>query len=150
AAITAQISAFGRSASGLAGAVIGIAYTLRALGDTADSPLVWLSPIGWMQQTRVYVDNLWWPVLLGLATAGALIAVAFTLIDRREVGAGLRAERRGAATGSAQLGTAGGFAWRLHRSSVIWWAVVMFLLGSTYGSATNVMESYADNEVLRQ
>lgn len=150
AAITAQVSPFGRAASGLAGVVVGVAYTLRALGDTADNALSWLSPIGWMQQTRVYVDNLWWPVLLGLVVAGVLIIIAFTFIDRRDLGAGLRAERPGRATGSAWLGTAGGFAWRLHRSGVIWWAVVMFLLGATYGSATNLMESYADNEVIRQ
>jgi ABC-2 type transport system permease protein len=150
AAVTAQVSPSGRAASGLAGATIGIAYTVRALGDTANNGLSWLSPIGWMQQTRVYVDDRWWPMLLGIAAAGVLIAVAFALIDRRDLGAGLRAERTGAAAGSARLGTPGGFAWRLHRSSVIWWAVVLFLLGSTYGSATNVMESYADNEVLRQ
>jgi ABC-2 type transport system permease protein len=150
AAVTAQVSASGRAASGLAGVAIGLAYTLRALGDTAGSGLSWLSPIGWMQQTRVYVDNLWWPILLGLAAAGALVAVAFALIDRRDLGAGLRAERTGAAGGSARLGTPGGFAWRLHRSSVIWWAIVLFLLGSSYGSAVDVMESYADNDVLRQ
>lgn len=150
AAITAQVSPFGRSASGLAGAAIGIAYTLRALGDTADNGLTWLSPIGWMQQTRVFVDNRWWPVLLGIAVAGVLAVIAFLLIDRRDLGAGLRAERTGRAAASSWLGTAAGFAWRLHRSSVTWWAVAMFLLGSTYGSATNLMESYADNDVIRQ
>ncbi|HEX5994576.1 MAG TPA: hypothetical protein VFY84_05480 [Jiangellales bacterium] len=150
AAITAQVFPFGRAASGLAGVAIGLAYTLRALGDTADNGLSWLSPIGWMQQTRVYVDNLWWPVLLGLAAAGVLMIVAFTLTDRRDLGSGLRAERTGAAAGSARLGTAGGFAWRLHRASVIWWAIVMFLLGATYGSATDIMDSYADNEMIQQ
>lgn len=150
AAITAQVFPFGRAASGLAGVVIGLAYTLRALGDTADNALVWLSPIGWMQQTRVYVDDLWWPVLLGLAAAVALMAVAFALVDRRDLGAGLRAERAGAAVGAARLGTPVGFAWRLHRASVIWWAVAMFALGATYGSATDIMDSYADNEVIQQ
>jgi ABC-2 type transport system permease protein len=150
AAITAQVSASGRAASGLAGVAIGGAYVLRAIGDTADSALSWMSPIGWMQQTRVYVENLWWPVLLGLAAACLLVFVAFALIDRRDVGAGLRAERSGAAAGSMRLGTASGFAWRLHRSSVLWWAIALFLLGSTYGSATNIMDSYADNEVIQQ
>jgi putative exporter of polyketide antibiotics len=37
-----------------------------------------------MQQTRVYVDNLWWPVLLGLAAAGALMIAAFALVDHRD------------------------------------------------------------------
>jgi ABC-2 type transport system permease protein len=150
AAITAQVFPFSRAASGVAGVAIGLAYTLRALGDTADNGLSWLSPIGWMQQTRVYVANLWWPMLLGLAAASVLMAISFTLIDRRDLGAGLRAERTGAAAGSARLGTPGGFAWRLHRASVIWWAIAMFLLGTTYGSATEIMDSYADNEVIQQ
>lgn len=152
AAIAAQISPFGRAASGLAGTAIGVAYTLRAIGDTAAglAVLSWISPIGWMQQTRVYVDDRWWPVLLGVALAMVEVIVAFALVDRRDLGAGLRPERAGAATGSARLGTASGFAWRLHRSSVLWWAIAVLLLGSTYGSATNVIDSYADNEVLRQ
>ena len=150
AALTAQISAFGRAASGLAGAVIGVAFTVRAVGDVADNGLSWLSPFGWMQQTRVYVDDRWWPLLLGLVAAAVLVAIAFTLVDRRDVGAGLKAPRVGAQTGSAWLGTAGGFAWRLHRASVFWWSVAIFLLGTSYGSVTDVIESYADNESLRR
>ncbi|HEX5598104.1 MAG TPA: ABC transporter permease [Micromonosporaceae bacterium] len=150
AAVTAQISPFSRSASGMAGALIGLAYALRALGDMGDGPLSWLSPIGWAQATAVYVDNRWWPVLLALAVAAVLVAAAYLLRNRRDEGAGLRAERSGAATGSAWLGTPQGFAWRLHRSSVLWWAAAMFLFGAMYGSAVDVMEEYSDNEVVRQ
>ncbi|HEX5542546.1 MAG TPA: ABC transporter permease [Micromonospora sp.] len=150
AAVTAQISPFSRSASGMAGALIGLAYALRAVGDMGDDTLSWLSPIGWAQATAVYVNNRWWPVLLALAVAAVLVAAAYRLRGHRDEGAGLRAERAGAATGSAWLGTPQGFAWRLHRSSVLWWAVAMFLFGTMYGSAVDVMEEYSDNEVVRQ
>ncbi|MGH3735259.1 MAG: ABC transporter permease [Micromonosporaceae bacterium] len=150
AALTAQISEYGRAAAGMAGALIGVAYLLRAIGDVADNGLSWLSPIGWVQASAPYVENTWWPLLLALAVAGALAVVAFVLGGRRDVGAGLRQPGAGRATGSRLLGTPEGFAWRLQRSGVIWWALAMFLFGMSYGSAVNVIESYADNEVVAQ
>jgi ABC-2 type transport system permease protein len=150
AAITAQITPFGRAASGMAGALVGVAYAGRGIGDMGDGTLSWLSPIGWAQQTRAYVDNRWWPVLLALAVTAVLAAVAYALSDRRDEGAGLRPERRGAVAGSRLLGTPQGFAWRLHRSSVLWWGVAMLVAGLTYGSAVDLMEQYSGNEAIQQ
>lgn len=150
AAVTAQVSAFGRAASGLAGALAGLAYALRAIGDMGDGALSWLSPIGWAQATKVYVDNVWWPVLLSLGVAGLLTGAGYALASRRDQGAGMRAERAGAVTGTRLLGTPQGLAWRLHRASVLWWGVAMFLFGAMYGAAVNVMEEYEDNEAIRK
>lgn len=150
AAVTAQVTEYGRAASGMAGTLIGVAYLLRAVGDVADNGLSWASPIGWAQASAPYVDNLWWPLALSLAVAAALAAVAYLLGGRRDIGAGLREPGAGRATASRLLGTPVGFAWRLQRASVIWWAVAMFLFGMSYGSAVNVIESYADNEVVAQ
>ena len=57
AAVTVQITAHSRGASGMALAVIGAAYVLRASGDVGSEALSWLSPIGWLQRTYVYVDD---------------------------------------------------------------------------------------------
>jgi ABC-2 type transport system permease protein len=149
AAVTAQISQYARAASGMAGALIGVAYGLRAIGDVSDNGLSWLSPIGWAQASAPYVDNTWWPIALAVAVTAALAAVAFTLSTHRDIGAGLRAERTGAATASPALGTPAGFAWRLQRSSVIWWTIAMFVAGLAYGSAVDVMEDYADNQAIQ-
>lgn len=46
AAVTVQITEHSRGAAGLALAVVGIAYVLRAAGDADDNGLSWLSPIG--------------------------------------------------------------------------------------------------------
>ncbi|MQA25166.1 MAG: ABC transporter permease [Micromonosporaceae bacterium] len=150
AAVTAQITEYGRAASGIAGVLIGVAYAVRAIGDVAGNALSWLSPIGWVQAAAPYVHNDWLPLGLALAVAAALTVAAFTLGNRRDIGAGLRAERAGAAAGSAFLGTPAGFAWRLQRASVFWWAVAMFCFGIAYGSAVDVLESYSDNEVVRE
>jgi ABC-2 type transport system permease protein len=98
AAVTAQAMAQARAASGTALAVLGAAAVVRGIGDILSehgSALSWLSPIAWAQQTRAFVDLRWWPLLLSVALLGVLTAVAFALDDRRDVGAGLVAPRRG-------------------------------------------------------
>jgi len=149
AAVTAQVSQYSRAAAGMAGALIGVAYGVRAIGDVSDNGLSWLSPIGWAQASAPYVDNNWWPLALAAAVTAALAAAAYTLSNRRDVGAGLRAERTGAAAASPLLGTPAGFAWRLQRSSIIWWTIAMFIAGLAYGSAVDVMEDYADNQTIQ-
>ncbi|MDW5329587.1 ABC transporter permease [Plantactinospora sp. KLBMP9567] len=149
AAVTAQLTQYARAASGMAGALIGVAYALRAIGDVGDSALSWLSPIGWAQASAPYVEDNWWPIGLALAATAALVIAAFTLSGRRDVGAGLRAERTGATTASKALGTPAGFAWRLQRASVVWWTIAMLVAGLAYGSAVDVMEDYADNQVIQ-
>jgi ABC-2 type transport system permease protein len=135
AAITVQMTAHARGASGMALAVIGLAYVLRAAGDTgSNGALSWLSPIGWVQRTYPYVDNRWWPLLLCLASAVACTAAGFVLSTRRDVGAGLRAEKLGSPVASDALGTPLGFALRLHRGTLVAFAAGLFLMGAMYGS----------------
>ncbi|WP_406147784.1 ABC transporter permease [Streptomyces sp. NBC_01012] len=135
AAVTTQITAHTRGASGMAMAVIGLAYVLRAAGDAGgDDALSWLSPIGWAQRTYVYVDDRWWPLLLCLALAALSAGTGFVLSTRRDVGAGLRAARPGSPVASASLTRPVGFALRLHRSVLAGFAVGLFLMGVMYGS----------------
>lgn len=61
-ALTVQITEYSRAASGLAGAVLGASWVIRAAGDmleTHGSALSWFSPLAWSQQTRAYVDGRW-------------------------------------------------------------------------------------------
>jgi polyether ionophore transport system permease protein len=150
AAITVQVTEYGRAAAGMAGAVIGIGYGLRAIGDVAGNGLSWLSPMGWAQAAAPYVDNRWWPLGLALAVTAALVAAGYALSNRRDFGAGLRAERRGPATASRSLGTPLGLAWRLQRSGAIWWAIGLLFGGLTYGSVGDAIQEYEDNEFFQQ
>lgn len=135
AAITAQITAHTRGASGMALAVVGLAYVLRAAGDSGgNDALSWLSPIGWVQRTYAYVDNRWWPLLLCLVFAALYAATAFVLSTRRDVGAGLRATRLGSPVASEALTRPLGFALRLHRSMLAGFAAGLLLMGAMYGS----------------
>ncbi|MCI3226257.1 ABC transporter permease [Streptomyces sp. NP-1717] len=134
AAITAQVTAHTRGASGMALAVIGAAYALRASGDVGNDALSWLSPIGWGQRTYVFVDNRWWPLLLCLALAALTAATGFVLSTRRDVGAGLRSSRLGRRTASEALARPLGFALRLHRGTLLGFGAGLFLMGVMYGS----------------
>ncbi|MCI2237011.1 hypothetical protein MO973_41100 [Paenibacillus sp. TRM 82003] len=98
AAVTAQLSEHARTASGTAGGLLGLAYVLRGVGDAAQpggSTLSWMSPIGWAQQTRAFVDLRWWPLLVGVGVAALLLTASFGLVGHRDVGAGLLPARRG-------------------------------------------------------
>ncbi|MFJ3281214.1 ABC transporter permease [Streptomyces halstedii] len=138
AAVTAQITAHTRAASGMALAVVGLAYVLRAAGDSgggeALSWLSWLSPIGWVQRTYVYVDDRWWPLLLCLALGVLCAATGFALSTRRDVGAGLRAVRPGSPVAPESLLRPLGLAWRLHRPLLAGFAAGLLLMGAMYGS----------------
>jgi ABC-2 type transport system permease protein len=137
AAVTAQVMAQARAASGTALAVLGAAAVVRGVGDILrehGSGLSWLSPIAWAQQTRAFVDLRWWPLLLSVVLVAALTAAAFALDDRRDVGAGLVAPRRGPASAAPSLRGPAALIARLERGTIIGWTATLLLLGLTFGS----------------
>src|SRR5699024_8083674 len=124
AAITAQLSENSRSASGMAGAVLGVAFVLRALGDMAalgGSALSWASPLGWASQSGPYVLDRGWPLLFLLALSVAAVVGAFGLQGRRDLGAGLLATPHGPPRARWGLGSPHGLAVRLQRGAVLGW-----------------------------
>jgi ABC-2 type transport system permease protein len=134
AVLTAQLTESARAAHGLAAATLGVAYVLRAAGDVGDGTLSWLSPIGWGQATRPFAGERFWPLLLSLAAAALLLAAAFALLARRDLGAGLLPSRPGRPAAGPRLATPVGFALRLQRGALVGWTVGLFCLGLTYGA----------------
>ncbi len=148
AAVTAQVTEHARSASGMAMAVLGVAFLARGVGDIIEptgSWLSWLSPIAWAQQTRLYVDLRWWPLLLPVALILLLLLAAVALTRRRDLGAGLRAPRPGPATARPGLTSVPGMARHLLRGSALGWGTGLFLFGIAMGSlATSLEDALAD------
>ena len=141
-AVTVQLSEHSRTAAGLAGAVLGVAFLLRALGDmvaVGGSALSWASPLGWAAQTAPYVLDRWAPLLLLAAVAVAGAVVAFRLQDRRDLGASLVPARPGPSQAGPALGTALGLAVRLQRGTVIAWGAAILVLGAVNGAFTQAM-----------
>lgn len=134
AAVTAQLSTSARFGRGAAFAVLATAFTLRAAGDAGSAALSWLSPLGWSLQVRPYAGDRWWVLVLHLATAALLTALAYRLLARRDVGAGLIAERPGPSSATTLLRSAFGLAWRLDRGALLLWTVGLCLYGALIGS----------------
>ncbi|MET7639384.1 ABC transporter permease [Streptomyces sp. NPDC005438] len=155
AACAAQLTQSARLAKGLTGAVLGAAFALRAAGDadsgTVDgstSPLSWLSPLGWAQQSRPYAGNHPGPLALLLVTALVLALAAHLAVTRRDVGASFLATRPGPAVG--RLGGTWALSWRLQRGTLLGWAVGFALAGLLFGSmAEGAAELVGDNQATR-
>ena len=135
--VVAQLTVSARAALGISSIAMGGAYLVRAVGDMGGGALSWLSPFGWATETRAYVDERWWTLLLSATAAAGLFAGAIAINARRDVGAGVLAERPGPAAGSRWLGTPIGLAVRLQRATLLWWGLSMFLLGAVYGGVAD-------------
>ncbi len=145
AALTAQLTTSARAATGLAATGLGASYLLRALGD-AGSPswLTWLSPVGWAEQLRPFAGNRWAVVLLTLGFALACGVAAFQLAARRDLGAGVLADRPGPAHG--RLGSPLGLAWRLQRWGLLGWTAGFVVLGAVIGSLASTVGDLLSSE----
>lgn len=137
AAVAAQLSPSARFARGAAFAVLGAAFTVRAVGDAGSGALSWLSPLGWSLQVRPYAAERWWVLLLHLTATAALTWLAYRLAARRDVGAGLLAERPGPRRAAPTLGGAFGLAWRLDRGALLLWTTALVLYGLLIGSVVH-------------
>jgi len=137
AAVAAQLTAGARAATGIASAVLGGSYLLRAVGDTGPTWLTWISPIGWSMRMRPFAGEQWWAAGLALGAVMALSIVAYALVGSRDVGAGLLPERPAPATGAPALGSPFALAWRLHRGTLIGWLVGMAVTGAILSGPAN-------------
>lgn len=150
-ALAAQVTENPRVTAGLAGAVLGAAFAVRAVGDIGGGALSWLSPMGWAQKARPYAGERWWPLALCLVLGGGLTWAATALAARRDFGAGLVPPRRGPSGATRWLAGPMGLAVRLHRGAIAWWAVSLLALGLVYGSLADSIDDFVgDNEALQE
>ncbi|MBA9001637.1 ABC transporter permease [Thermomonospora cellulosilytica] len=151
AAVTAQISQTARGANGLAGAVLGLTFLLRALGDGLAEPQAggvtvhslwpsWLSPLGWGQQLQPFTGGRWWVFGLFAALLAAGVWTAYRLTDHRDLGTGMMPVRRGPATAARGLLSPLGLAWRLQRGVLLGWAAGVLLMAASMGPLGNEAE----------
>jgi ABC-2 type transport system permease protein len=148
--IAAQLTASTRSMYGITGAVIGVAYGLRAIGDVSSPVLSWLSPIGWYQAMHAFSGLRWWPALLLVAGAVATSALAYAVFQRRDIGSGVLASRPGPDRAGVGLRGSLGLAWNLQRWSVVGWAAGLVLVGLSYGSiGDDVGDLVGDSDTTR-
>lgn len=148
--VTVQLTGFSRAASGMAGAVLALSFVVRGLGDMSAVAggdldwLSWLSPLGWSQQTAPFTLDRWWPLLYSAAAFVVLLVIGLAVQSRRDLGAGITAERPGRAHAGRGLSTAFGLAFRLQRSTLFWWSLGILVMAAIFGSFAGAMAEGAD------
>lgn len=150
AAVAAQLTTSARAARGIAFAVLAAAFALRAIGDAGNGMLSWLSPLGWSLQVRPYAGERWWVLGLHVTVIEVATAAAFLLRSRRDLGAGLIADRPGPATAARSLSGPFGLSWLLQRGSLLGWTVGLGLYALLAGSIVHgVGDEIGDSEAIR-
>ncbi|MCQ4081649.1 ABC transporter permease [Streptomyces sp. RB6PN25] len=138
AAVTAQLTESARAAKGIAGALLGVAFLVRATGDAAapGGPewVAWLSPLGWAERLHPYAHERWWVLALFAGVIVLLVTAAYALVAGRDLDAGLLPSRPGPERAGRRLRGAYGLAWRLQRGSLWGWAFGYAVSGLVFGA----------------
>jgi ABC-2 type transport system permease protein len=154
AAVTAQVAQTARSARGIAIGVLGVAFLLRAVGDSAGPHgprwLSWLSPMGWAELDRAFGAVRWWVLALPVATAVVLATAGALLAVRRDYDAGMLPQRPGPAAGAPRLRSPLALAWRLQRGSLIAWVSGALVYGVVLGSSAKGIGGLLGSEQVKK
>ncbi|MBT0994697.1 ABC transporter permease [Cellulomonas sp. DKR-3] len=151
AAVTAQVGSDARTSSSMAVAVLGVLFVLYGFCSSVEAPAwtIWVNPIGWMHETRPASGDHWWPLLLAVVLAVALVAVAFGLQGRRDFGQGTIAPRPGPARGSTR--STWRLALRVNRGPFVTWSVAFVALGFVFGYfTTSVQDVVGSNSAVQR
>ncbi|GAB3758966.1 ABC transporter permease [Microlunatus parietis] len=146
-AVLAQLAQHARVAAIGGFALFYALHLLRgigAMGGDAAAWLVWLTPTGWLENTRPFAGERWW--IFALVTAAILLAGAgaYALSARRDLGAGLVPPRAGHGHAPASLRGPLGLVWRLGRAMLITWVVGAAAFGVIMGAVgSGAMGAYA-------
>jgi polyether ionophore transport system permease protein len=150
-AVASEVMATRARASGLAAAVFGVAFMLRALGDSASGAhwMVYASPLGWVEQLRPLgsAQPLWVLPIVGLI---ALCVASTVLLADRDLGASLLADQDSAAPRTALLGSPLLLGLRLTWAVTVSWLAATLVVGALYGSwAKSAGQAFASSSLLR-
>jgi ABC-2 type transport system permease protein len=140
-ALVSQLAGTRGRAAAMAGVVFGVAYALRMVADTNQGLhwLLWLSPLGWVEEARALTDPNPVALLPVLVLLIAVTAATLHLAGTRDIGAASLPGRDSSQPHLALLGGSGGLAVRLMRPVALGWlfAVAAFavLIGTTAESS---------------
>jgi ABC-2 type transport system permease protein len=141
-ALTSQLANTRRRAASMAGVVFGVSYALRMVADSDPGLhwLVWLSPLGWIEEARPLTDPHPLALLPVLVFVIAVITVTLRLAGTRDLGTATLPSRDASAPHMTLVGRPATLAIRLMRPVALGWlfAVAAFsvLIGTVAESST--------------
>ncbi|NNN18457.1 MAG: hypothetical protein HKL84_01245 [Acidimicrobiaceae bacterium] len=134
-ALASQLAATRRQAATYASWVLGVSYALRMVADSGGALhwLIWVSPLGWVEQLQPLVSS--YPI--GLAPIFAftivLVIVSLYLAGLRDLGASMVGDHDHSEANFSFLSGSMGLTIRLERSLIISWAVALAATGLISG-----------------
>jgi ABC-2 type transport system permease protein len=134
-ALTSQLAATRRQAASYAAMFLGVAYAIRLLADAGVGlhPLIWASPIGWIEELRPFTSPRPQALVPIFAFTAAVAVAAVRLAGDRDVGASIIADQPNAPAHLGLLFGSTGLAIRMLRASVIGWWVAIGIAGLLFG-----------------
>lgn len=122
---------------------MGLAAALHIIWNIlgAKHPVGYLSPLEWPLLVRPFAGERFAVLLIPLTFGGALAALSLWLAGRRDVGAGLLAQRKGRAFAKPGFRTLSSLAWRTQKGLFITWLSFFAVFSFAMGSASYLMAS---------
>ena len=153
-AVTSQLAATRRRATGAAAGVLGVSYAVRVVADSTPDLrwLRWWTPLGWLEEVRPLTGADALPLVLTWLLAVALGALAVWLVARRDTGEGVWSADSSARPRTALLTGPFGLAVRLARGQALSWVLGLVGFGALIGlvarTASEAMASSTGTELL--
>jgi ABC-2 type transport system permease protein len=134
-ALSSQLASTRRQASKLAAAAFGLAFLVRALGNSDGSLgwITWLTPLGWPQRLRPLTGSSAGPLVLLVVLAAILSVSAILLAGARDVGAGLVRPREAAPDRARAPRSLLGLTVHLERGHWLGWAAGLGVMAAFFG-----------------
>lgn len=149
--LAAQIFSTSRAALGSGFALLGLFYVMRMFGDMSGNVLSSISPMGLGLRVSAFYENHFEPIWILLAEAAAVGCAALAVCVRRDLGEGVLPARKGRRHASRFLQGEFGLAWRLSRGMMLAWSAGMLVMGVTYGSVLDKIDTFVSgNEMIQK
>ena len=134
-ALTSQLAGTRRQAASFAAAFLGLAYAVRMIADAGVGLhwMIWLSPLGWVEQLQPLTAPRPAALLPILAFTLVVAAGAVFLAGTRDVGASILPDPAHAEPRFRLLSGPTGLAIRMMRATVLGWGVAIALSAFLYG-----------------
>jgi ABC-2 type transport system permease protein len=134
--LCSQLSTSRRQAASFASAILGVSYALRMIADSGSNLawLRWVTPLGWIEELQPLTSPrpIAFVPIVGLVIVMAVATV--NLAGRRDLGAGILADRSTISSIRQLPSNPLGLALYLSRSALIAWAVSIAAYGLLLGS----------------
>lgn len=136
--LCSQIFEHSGSARGVVFGVYGLTMVAMVLNNMGGGSTgwAWLVPESWFRITVPFGENHSWPLLVLIIISALPMMLSYMLLVRRDMGAGLIAQKEGLANASPRFNSTMALAWRQHKGNILAWAIGMAFLGGIMGVTT--------------